>query len=259
MLIFSLLIFNKLSTAAQDLFQIAPPLWHYKSVFFDKEAVVTMKLVEAGMAIHYTLNGQEPTENDPIYVRPITIKKTGTTLKARIFGAGYRPSQTVKATFFAKGLPIQSISQTPPDPQHGGSGETTLIDGNGGVPYSDNRTWMGFQDTILLKIKLTTAKKVRQIMLHTLKDQGSWIFSPQQVEVYGIKDKSGPLVLIGSQMLDASQEDPFIACLPTLIEVVSPWKTTDIVVKIYPLARMPDWHSGKGKMAWVFIDEVKLY
>lgn len=244
---------------AQDSFQLAPPVLRYPSVFFATTMPVTMQFAMAGTQIHYTLNGQEPTEQDPLYTRPVVLKKKFSMLKARVFGKGFRPSEVVEARFFRQGLAIAKISQSAPRERYPGSGPNTLIDGQGGLPAADSRTWMGFQDTVLLSLTLARPARVKQVLLQVLQNQGAWIFLPQQVAVYAAEKGSDQLVLIGSKLPEAGKKDGQTGCRTILLDLGRKVKTGQIVVKIYPLATLPEGHPGQGKPAWLFLDEVKLY
>ncbi len=244
---------------AQDTFQLAPPVLVYKSVFFRKTLPVTLQFAMAGTHIHYTLNGQEPTEHDPLYSRPILLKKKTTTLKARVFGAGFRPSEVVVAQFFRQGLTMEEIIQSAPDQQYSGAGHRTLIDGLGGVPAADSKTWMGFRDTVLLGLTLARPARVRQVFLQVLQNQGAWIFMPQQVAVYATEKGPEQLVLVGSKRLEAGNKNDQNGCHTILIDLDRRVKTRQLVVKIYPLARLPAGHPGAGKPAWLFLDEINVY
>lgn len=66
---------------------------------FDGEMIIEPKSTTPGAAIHFTLDGKEPDENDPIYAD--TLRLTETTLfKARAYKEGFQPSQvySIKAT-----------------------------------------------------------------------------------------------------------------------------------------------------------------
>lgn len=60
---------------------------------FEKEVKATVQCTTPDAAIHYTLDGTEPTEESPLYTEPIAITQT-TWLKAKAFKEGYQPSRT---------------------------------------------------------------------------------------------------------------------------------------------------------------------
>lgn len=255
-----LVVFGLLFAKAQDTFQLAPPFLKYPSVFFEKEAPVNLKFAQLGTHIHYTLNGLEPSENDPVYRRPIVFKKTATTLKARVFGDGFLPSETVEVTFYKRGLPIEQVIHDQPDDRYRGAGYATLTDGLGGIADHSHPTWLGFrQDKVTIEVRLEKPQKIRQLLLHVLKNQGAWIFLPQRIEVFYQNPDTKAFDWMSTKVLDAAKKDGATACHAILMPLDGEIKTDRLVVKIYPLAQIPEGHSGKGTLGWLFLDEINLY
>ena len=140
---------------AQDTFQLAQPLVKYSSVFFSDRAVIEMKFAQSETEIHYTLNKQEPTINDPVYKKSVIVKNNFTTVKAKAFGNNFHPSETITTTFIKKGKAIQSIQQTTPNTKYKGNGANTLIDNKGGIAQLNRNTWMGYNcDTVAVTMNL---------------------------------------------------------------------------------------------------------
>lgn len=248
------------SVKGQDRFQLAPPLMRYPSVFFEKETAVALQFAQAGTELHYTTNGQVPTEKDPVYSRPIVLKKHQTTLKVRVFGPGLLPSDPVEATFFKRGLPISNVQHTPPHPSYPGSGPSALVDGKGGIAASDSKTWMGFQqDTVSIALHLAKPEKVKQAFVHALQNQGAWIFLPQKIELWGQAPGAANMVLLGTLDLDKRQKDTHSASHALVVKTEKRLKTDHYLLKIHTLSKIPDWHPGKGKSPWLFLEEVNVY
>ena len=232
----------------------------YPSVFFEKETAVALQFAQAGTQLHYTTNGQVPTEKDPVYTRPIVLKKHQTTLKVRGFGSGLLPSDPVEATFFKRGLPISNIQHAQAHPSYPGSGPSTLIDGKGGIAASDSKTWMGFQqDTLSIALRLAKPQKVKQAFVHALQNQGAWIFLPQKIELWGQAPGAANMVLLGTLDLYKGQKDTRPASHALVITANKRLKTDQYLLKIHTLAKIPDWHPGKGKVPWLFLEEINLY
>jgi len=59
---------------------------------------LTLSCTTDGATIHFTLNGDEPTETSPIYSQPLSFSET-TTIKARAFKDEYDPSEIVEQTY----------------------------------------------------------------------------------------------------------------------------------------------------------------
>lgn len=257
---FALSIMWACPVVAQAEFQLAPPVIRYESVFFEKNATVTLHFAQAGTSIRYTTNGQDPTERDPAYTQSLVLKKNRTTLKARVFGSGYLPSEVVKATFFKSGLPIKTALHSPPHERYNGSGNADLTDGKGGNTAHSHPTWLGFlRDTVTLHLTLAQPRRVRAVLLNVLQHEGAWIFLPQGIEYWGRKNGSKTWELMGRQTLKPLPDKNSPQCHPLWIDTLSKLKTDEIRVNIYPLDHIPQGHPGAGKPAWLFLDEVRVY
>lgn len=244
----------------QDLFQLAPPILQYESSFFENKAMVTIKFAQKNTQIHYTTNGKTPTKNDPIYTRPVVVKNHLTTVKAKVFGEGYLPSEAVEVCFYKQGVAITKVEHTKPHKNYLGSGERTLIDQKGGDMGHSNPTWMGFlQDTLMFTLDLAKPQKVKSLMAHVLVSQPTWIFLPEKIEVYFPDPITGTLKLMATKALDATTKVPENATQAIVLDLDHPQKTAQVVVKIYTLTHIPEWHDGKGTPGWFFIDELMVY
>jgi hypothetical protein len=245
---------------AQDTFQLAPPRLKFTSVFFTKALSLEMAFAEPNTRIHYTLNGQEPTEKARVYTAPLRITKNLTILKARVFGEQYRPSDVVQATFIKDGLPIKSSESTKPNPKYQGSGPRALFDNQGGNTSISGNTWLGFQtDTVDITLHLNKKEKVQKVLVNLLQDQGSWIFLPQKIEAFAFNSKNKAFQLIDFQTINSVKKTEGSACFAAILATKSALKTDTIRVRLYLVNQLPDWHPGKGNKSWIFVDEIKVY
>src|SRR4051812_24542493 len=184
-LLILLFIFCGACSKAQQVFQLAPPLLRYQTVFFKKEMTVPITFAQRGTEIRYTTNGEELTAQSKLFQKPILVNHTITTIKAKTFGAAFQPSETAQATFIKDGLQIDSINASKPEAPYNGNGAKTLFDNEGGVLDSHNKNWMGYrQDSVVLTVFLHQKTEVHSVLLHFLEDTGSWIFLPQHLQVY---------------------------------------------------------------------------
>lgn len=255
-----LLLLPAFPAAAQDTFQLAPPLLKYPSVFFAQKTTVELRFQQPGTTIHYTTNGSTPSLESPKYLQPIPLQKMATTLKARSFGPGFYPSETVEATFYQTGLPIKNIQCTPPNERYAGKGTVTLTDQRAGNTSIAGNTWLGFQnDTVTLELTLAQPKKLQKLLLHTLENQGAWIFAPPKIEVFYKTKNAEKLISVGTLELNALLKQDNAQCRALFIPLKVRKKITELVVRIYPVQSLPDWHPGKGGHAWFFIDEIGVY
>ncbi len=248
------------AATAQEKFQLAPPMIKYRSVFFTDEARVILAFAQPGAIIHYTTHAEEPDENSPVYLKPVIIKNNFTTLKAKVFGKSFLPSETVQATFLKDGLPVQKIEFPVPDIKYSGEGPNTLMDNKGGISNYSNSTWLGFkQDTVTITITLIKKSETRSILFNLLQDQGSWIFFPYKAEAFSIDTTNAGVVKLGEMFFNPKENTEVSICRPYVINFKKKIKTSTITLQLYLLKNIPDWHPGKGQSSWIFIDEVKLY
>lgn len=246
---------------AQETFQLAPPLLSYSSIFFADEAKVSMTFALKGSVIRYTLDGRIPTEKDPVYNGPLKLYEGISTLKARSFAEGYTPSDPVQITFIKEGYPIQSIITDPsPSDRYRGSGENTLIDGIGGNTTSGLGTWWGFDaDSVEMKISLRSVSQINKLLVHVLRQQGSWIFLPQKMVASVYDDHTHQRTVIAERILDALQQENSAECIPLFLTPDRPINASEIYLTFYVVKNLPEWHSGKGGHAWMFIDEIEIF
>ncbi len=73
---------------------------------------VTMLNAHPSGTIHYTVNGSDPTENSPMYDKPVMVSP-GQTLKAIAVRAGLKPSRMVTASY-RQGPPIPRLVNLKP-------------------------------------------------------------------------------------------------------------------------------------------------
>jgi hypothetical protein len=74
---------------------------------FVRALPVTLDGVSPGLAVHYTLDGSDPTVASPVYTDPIIIERT-TAIRARSFHGGLPVSSITEARFF-KVVPMSAL------------------------------------------------------------------------------------------------------------------------------------------------------
>ncbi len=256
--ILTLLFFH--NCYAQQTFQLAPPMLKYHSIFFKTSEMVSMQFAQQDTKIFFTLNGKEPTQNDFYYYKPIGIRKSFTTLKAKVFGNGFLPSETVAITFIKDGLKIKSVQAPDANEKYPGNGPQTLFDNKGGIANNQSKNFMGYQtDSVTINVSLEKKEKITSVLLDFLHDNGSWIFLPESIRVYYFDDKKNDFQFLAEKEIiaDSSQQSS-----TTVFEILKADKkvfSDKLKIVLTPVQSIPDWHSGKGQHGWMFIDEIKIY
>lgn len=243
---------------AQQKFQLAPPMLKYESGFFSGKTFFEVIFDQPGAEIRYTLNGKEPTENDPLYSKAVPISKR-TLVKARAFGNNFLPSETVTASFIKEGKPVQKAVFSKPNESYANSKADILVDNSGGIVNYRAGTWVGFDnDTVTVDVELKKKETIQSVLINLLQDETSWIFMPEQVEVYYYSDQQNKFLPAGKETFVHDKPGPK-QCNALEIKPKNRISTSKLKLVFLPLKKIPDWHNAKGHHGWLFIDEIKVY
>ncbi len=244
----------------QEQFQLAPPMLNYTSAFFIGSTAVSLKFAQPGTQIFYTLNKSDPTRQDAVYKNPILIKKSLITLKAKVFGNGFLPSETVQVTFIKNGLKIKSVEQSPANEKFPGNGSATLFDNRGGIADLHNKNFLGYQnDSVEINVTLDKKQIIHSLLLDFLQDNGSWIFLPRRIQVFYFDNSKNSYEIFGAKEIAPGT---VIKGSSTVFEMINAGKKINsnrLRIILEPLQSIPEGHPGKGTPAWLFIDELKIY
>jgi len=155
----------------------------------------------------------------------------------------------------SKGCPV--TLKSPYVEKYSAGGKDALTDGKWGSDSSGDGCWQGFEGNDLeAVIDLGREIAVDSIRVGFLRDMGSWIFLPLRVEFLlspdgesyervDVIEREAP-----TEMEDRSQHDFY-----TKLEGQSAR-----FVKVFAknIGVCPDWHSGSGGLAWLFVDEIQV-
>ncbi len=243
---------------AQQQFQLATPMIKYRSVFFTDTTSFTINFNQPGATVHYTLNGEEPTENDLLYKTPVRITKR-TIVKAKAFSNNFSVSETVAAEFIKDGKKIKQVSFTKPNEVYATTNAAILNDNIGGNMNYKGGTWLGYNnDTVEINIELKKKENINSVLVNILQDENSWLFLPEQVLVYYYNDKQKAFLPAGKQFFFSESPGTKKSTAKEII-FSKKIKTNTLKLILLPLKKIPYWHPGKGNHAWLFIDEIKVY
>ena len=243
---------------SQPSFQLAPPLVKYKSAFFSGTTSFEVIFNQPGAEIRYTLNGNEPTENDLLYSKPVPITKR-TQVKVKVFGKDLLPSETVNAQFIKDGKQVRQVTFSKPNEYYAKSKADILHDNIGGLINYRTGSWLGYDsDTVTIDINLKKKETINTVLISLLQDENAWIFLPEQILVYYYNDKQKAFVPAGKEIFVHETPGPK-ECHFREITATKKIKTDKLKLVLLPLKKIPDWHPGKGNHGWLFIDEIKVY
>ena len=240
---------------AEQEVRLSTPKLQAPSTIFEKyiDVKITYEYPEA--TLHYTLNGTPPTKKDRRVLGPISINSSSV-LKVVAYHPSIQKSEVASAVF----TKVPSISnnidivklETSPSSKYPGLGAEGIFNLKSGTLSFHDKEWMGFdQDSIVISINLKNEQLIKSISIHSLRDQGAWIFFPSKIKI------SSDFHTEQHEIQGNSSKGTLLAEFLTL-EMKEKRKLKDFKLTIFPLANIPDWHPGKGSRAWTFIDEILI-
>ncbi|WP_294770305.1 glycoside hydrolase family 20 protein [Prevotella sp.] len=218
---------------------------------------ILIHMTTAGKAeIRYTLDGTEPTVNSTLYTGAIVLQKSAK-IRAAAFRDGKKSSVTSQDISFNKATacPVELLQPTHKNYTY--KGGATLTDGLLGDKGFGTGRWLGFSGNDLeAVIDLKQNTDVSSVSLNTCVDKGSWIFDARNIEV-SVSADGKSFTKVASKSLPALEEQT-----PDNIytyELTFP-QTTTRYVKVTATSEhnIPEWHGGKGKPAFLFVDEISV-
>ncbi len=223
-------------------------------VFYDSSRV-SLSCSEAGIRIHYTLDGSEPGFKSSVYVVPITVRNA-CTLEAVAYRDRSNTSMT-SAAKFVKSLYPPATYKHPFADKYTGGGAMALTDGRVGTTNYQTGEWQGFEGIDLdVVIDLTKDKKIDVVSAGFLQNAGVWIFLPEYVEYYVSQDgKVFKKVSEINNDIDARKQTLLVKYFTARLNGIE-GRYLRVVGK--NIGVCPPWHVGAGGKAWLFVDEVTV-
>ncbi|MEI8201565.1 MAG: Sb-PDE family phosphodiesterase [Bacteroidota bacterium] len=223
----------------------------------EKEWTIDCGLNKPDLKVFYTLDGSIPTEKSTPISQNFTAKES-----ALIKLACYRGNNRIGDVYENKCVLHQAMGQkislkNDADGRYYANGAASLIDGVFGSDNYKDGLWLGFeQKDMEAVIEFDQAKSFKTITVNFLENTHSWIFLPSTVEVLVSNDGIN-FTSLGKTTFAASQEDKIRGI--TKAEINKQGKNVKFVKVIAKnIGTCPAWHSGNGKPAWMFVDEIML-
>lgn len=212
-----------------------------------------------GVAIHYTTDGSEPDSiSSPVYKGDFMLDKN-LTVKAKAFKQGWVSSEITERTFYKSGYKIDSIKllQSSPDEPYKSFNAKILTDAQKGDLNFRSGKWIGYRGIPMqAMLYFDTPQSISSVTVSSLIDIGGYIMPPQQVEVWA---GSNPAQLRLIKRITPQQPGKDAPGYMKGFELnFNPVKEKYLKVVVTPVAKLPEWHRGKGDKGWAFVDELFL-
>jgi hexosaminidase len=238
-------------------------LWkaNYSKAYYELKASVLPTKDFKGLLwkLETTLKGSNVTygekKNAPYskYINPIKID-TSKTLYASLLKENKPFSELTQTFYFNKATGKRASITRAPSEKYPGQGAFSLVNGiysNKGLSYADWLGWVG--DDMEAIIDLGYDTDFSTVKMHTIEQNGSWIYVPQSVEVLISSD--------GKNFSSAGKSTEFVKDTLTMgwMNVSFPRQSArfiKVIAKNYGM--IPDGKPGAGNKAWLFADEIQV-
>ncbi|MFA8435150.1 MAG: FN3 associated domain-containing protein [Marinifilaceae bacterium] len=239
-----------------------PPYLVKEKQLFADSTLVDLKAWNQEAGIYYTMDGTEPTENSLLFAKPFWLTKS-TVVTARTYKEGFEKSRTVQFQFThahlsgSEGAEPKIQHQTPLTSRFKGGGSEGLLDGKrGSLSFQDGK-WQGYEGNDLeFTVDLGKGHHVKRISLGCLQAQRDWIFLPQAVQ-FLISPDGKNFELFTTQEINSSLPNEKIEVRDISAECGGKdFRFLKVIAKNQ--GKCPQWHSGAGGKAWLFVDELVL-
>lgn len=240
--------------------------YNYSKTIFDVQSNITTNsdkgIIEVtlstidGTPVYYTIDGTEPTDKSQLYTNTIEIDKP-VTVKAKAIRTGIESPTFTKQIDMNKATTKSIKLNKDPKGSYAFNGAPTLVDGISGNKgsYKDG-TWIGFSEgDVEATIDLKEATEFSKIDLDTYVCTGDWIFGITGLEV-AVSDDGKNFKTIAKQTFEEpTQHKEGVENVAISFDKT---KARYVKLTIHKTNVLPDWHTGKGLPAYLFIDEIRI-
>jgi hypothetical protein len=220
---------------------------------FSDSIVVELKSNSPGAEIFYSVAGTQSEEKPLKYTQPLVFNES-THIKAFCSMANKYFSHAMEAAYYKTDLNRKITLLSPYSSQYTGGGDNALIDQLRGGKNFRLGEWQGFNGIDFEAIvDLGSVQQVHRIAAGFLQDAGSWILMPASVEYLVSLDGVN---FTSIAILKTTTPDSDMTASIVDMDYKANAETRYIKVRAKNHGPLPDWHSGAGYPAWIFVDEI---
>lgn len=207
--------------------------------------------------VHYTLDSSEPTSSSTKYETKFSVKES-----AELKALALRKNQTNNKLFYEK-ISVNKATFKPitllsaPAANYAYTGESMLVDGlkGSGTNYRTGR-WMGFAgENLTAVIDMLEATEISSAEIRNAVITGDWIFDASEI-VLEASDDNATFRPVYTEKTAITKTDHWSEISVHNLSF-SPVTARYFKITVKPSV-MPEWHPGKGKKAYIFVDEITL-
>ncbi|HEX6180441.1 MAG TPA: family 20 glycosylhydrolase, partial [Chitinophagaceae bacterium] len=196
------------------------------------------------------------------YAKPILVKSNRLFLARNILSGtektGYTYGTTVAQRFsFNKATGKKISLKTAPSASYPGNGGAFgLINGALSEKGISSAEWLGWSGVDMeATIDLVATAKFSSVNIHTLEQNGGWIYLPASIEVFTSKDGK-TFTPAGKTSKYVQDKSGFASGNMTISFPVTTARYLKVIARNY--GKIPEGKPGAGNNAWLFIDEIQV-
>ena len=220
---------------------------------------ITVSLVADGAGeLRYTLDGSDPTEGSPRYVKPFVLTTTSE-VKARLFPKRGNPSFVAARRFNFDYIESTAFSRPPNTPYNVGA-DSLLFDGLEGAPDVPTQGWLGFSGgDLTVTASLSKPLDVQEVTVRFLHAPATWSFAPVSVRVSLSTDGSHFSAPVVYELPFNPADEAESVSRPVEVHVhVEGTGVRAVRIESQVIPRIPAWHRAKGLNPWLLMDEIEI-
>ena len=224
------------------------------SINREKGCVEVVLDAQGDTPVRYTLDGNEPGPDSPLYTEPIEIRET-CVLKAKSDrpGMGDRIWEKHFNAHKAMGRPVEALTVTHPNYTY--NCPDLLTDGIVGTGPYNSGDFAGWYNVPFEAVIEMNGTEYSELTISTFVFKYDWVFGPKSITVLTSEDGQTYTEAAHMDVQDKGLMDDGNGCQDyTLTFGATSAKYLKVVAETY--TALPEWHPGAGHPGFLFVDEI---
>lgn len=224
------------------------------SINREKGCVEVVLDAQGDTPVRYTLDGNEPGPDSPLYTEPIEIRET-CVLKAKSDrpGMGDRIWEKYFNAHKAMGRPVEALTVTHPNYTY--NCPDLLTDGIVGTGPYNSGDFAGWYNVPFEAVIEMNGTEYSELTISTFVFKYDWVFGPKSITVLTSEDGQTYTEAAHMDVQDKGLMDDGNGCQDyTLTFGATSAKYLKVVAETY--TALPEWHPGAGHPGFLFVDEL---
>ena len=208
-----------------------------------------------GSPIYYQTNGKIPNEQSAKYTKPLFVKKSVDLIAVSIKNGALSMPLKLKLDIC---YPVQSVELVyNPSEQYQGKGAKSLFDTQTASQNFKDERWLGFHEKdMIVTADLGELKTIHTVQINCLKNNYSYIFMPQNIEIFVSKNgiEYQKTAVLTKTEIDKNSHDG-INRISLKFKAI---KGRYVKIAAKNIGKCPPEHYAAGAPAWLFVDEILI-